>query len=188
MTVACLVGGLLLGLLVAGAVASTSKPTYSATTNFAVLPGTRSTGENLGQVAFLTPVFAAQANDPNTAAEVKKDLGGRAPATSVPQTYPDSQLLFTISSTGDDPELVFKTAQAFERVMLARAAAGQPVGSEQARLAIVAHAQEPTASQSLSPKVLYAAGGLAGLLVGAALALGLARRREGDQHTPGHAG
>lgn len=183
---ACTLGGLLLGLLLSFVVAHGSEPEYSASSNYALLPAVGASGETLGQISFLTPVFAAQANDPATADEVKAQLGGRAPASVASTTIPDSQLLFTISAAGTDPKLVFDTLAAYEKVLLAHAAAGQPVSAKTARLQVVARASEPTTPDSMSPKVILGAGSIAGACVGLALGLGLLRRRRGDVHTGSH--
>ncbi|MCE1179135.1 MAG: hypothetical protein LWW86_08945 [Micrococcales bacterium] len=173
LALALVVLGLLLGALGAFAITQRMQTSYAVSSQYAILPGTDA--KEVGQVAYLTPVFAAMANDPSTQDRVEGVLD-RKPDGATTTTYPESQLLYTVTVRSHSATNALKTAQAYEKVLIARAAAGEPVEPRVARLSVVTAAAAPEEPEGLRPEVVWVGALAAGCALGLLAALGVLGR------------
>lgn len=175
--------GLLVGALAGVTIVKQRISEYSATSTFALLPqSTTSGGVDTGQLALLTPVYAALVNDSITQSMVEHGLG-HAPAPVVSQTYPDSALVFTVTATGDSALGAYETARAYEAAIEKRAGQGDLVSSKAVRVQVVTSATLPTSPTGLSSVVLLGAANAGGFFIGLGVGLLLMRRRSARRAT-----
>lgn len=173
--------GLALGLL-AGMVASElQKPSYLASSSYALIPGTAAPSEpgaaqqarppaESGQLALLTPVIAAVVADPATKAAAEQTLGRSTDATVVTKLIPNSPLLFSVQINASSAAETFAVAQAYEAVMPQTGKVTDALGGSGAKLAVVTGAEQAEQGQGLPRPVILLGGGVAGLLVFGAIA------------------
>ncbi len=180
--------GLGLGLLAGVLASGVQKPSYLASSSYALIPGTAAPSQpsdpqatrppaESGQLALLTPVIAAIVADPATKAAVDDVVGRSTSATVSPRLIPNSPLLFSVQINGSSPEETFAVAQAYETVMPRVAKVAEVLSGSGAKLGVVTGAEKTEQGQGLPKPLIVLGSGAAGLLVFGAIAWAYANRR-----------